>query len=299
MERLNIAITGASGFIGSNIFRHFNKHHNVYALGHSAKNWRLDGIKPIYLDITNRNKCKSVIGKLRPDILIHCAAYGINYNETDQKRIIETNLIGTLNVLDACREVSLFVNTGSCFEYGIQNKSISEDMPIAPTSTYAMSKALSTIVSQSYKDVKCVTLRLFTAYGYYEAKQRLVPYLILSALSGATAKLSNRNNVRDFIFIEDVVNAYAAVIKNHNKIKNHSIFNVGSGKQVSVADVTKIVGSDVKWIQSVRPKEPIQIWQADIRKIKRELNWYPQYSLEEGIKKTQKWISENMVFYEG
>ena len=297
MERLKIAITGASGFIGSNIFKYICKTHEVYALSHSTKSWRLDERELIYLDITNREKCKIIMDKLKPDIVIHCAAYGINYNEKDPKKIIETNVIGTLNLLNSCTNVPMFINTGSCFEYGIQNKPIRENMNIAPETTYGMSKALSTNMLQSFSKIKSVTLRLFTVYGYHEAKYRLVPYLLYSSLSKTPAKLSNKHNVRDFVFIEDVVRAYEIILKKYNKIENMAIFNVGSGKQTSLNEIATMTGAQVKWEQSVRPKEPKRIWQADIQKIKKELGWSPKYSLEKGIEKTREWMEHNIELY--
>ena len=298
MERLKIAITGATGFIGSNLVKYFNKDHEVYALSHTNKNWRLDGLDTIPLDISDKPKCNYILNKIKPDVLVHCAAYGINPFEKDVRKIIATNIIGTLNVLDSCKDASLFINTGSCFEYGIQNESVKESTKLIPETNYAMSKALVSNLMQSNNEVKTVTLRLFTAYGYNEAKHRLIPYLIYSSLFNKTAELSNKNNVRDFIFIEDVLSAYNLVIKHHEQINNGAVFNVGYGKQTFIEEVVRIVGTNVKWIPSIRPSEPKRMLKADITKIKNELSWRPKYPLKEGIEKTKKWMLENIKLYE-
>lgn len=300
MESMKIAITGASGFIGSNLVRHFEKKHEVYAVVHIKNSWRLRDVKSqtFKLDITDKVHVRNTFNKIKPDAVLHCAAYGINYWERDVKKIIETNVIGTLNVIDACSDVSIFVNAGSCFEYGIQKSQIGESALVAPETPYAMSKALSTSLMQSSSKVKTITLRIFTAYGYYESKYRLIPYLIYSTLSRKVAKLSNKNNVRDFIFIEDILSAYEAVLKNHSKLESGMIFNVGYGKQFSVGEVARMIGVSTEWAQNLRPKEPKRVWQADISKIKKVLGWYPRYPLPKGIIKTRNWISKNMELYD-
>ena len=117
-------------------------------------------------------------------------------------------------------------------------------------------------------------------------------------LANKTANLSNRKNVRDFIFIKDVISAYESVLKNYNKIENGEVFNIGYGTQFSIEDVARIVGARVKWTQSRRPKERGRIWQADISKIKKSIGWHPKYRLSDGIQETKKWMVGNIKFYE-
>ena len=206
MERLRIAITGASGFVGANLVRHFSRNHDVFALTRNTRGWRLAPFEPMALDVKDRAKVRATIGRIRPDVLIHCAVYGGYHFEDDPYRIIETNITGTLNVLDACGDSSLFINTGSSSEYGVKKKPMKESDVAEPRTNYAMSKALITNLLPSRK-ANSITMRLFSVYGYYEEKHRLIPHLLYSAIKGRKAKLSDKNNVRDFVFIEDVARA--------------------------------------------------------------------------------------------
>jgi nucleoside-diphosphate-sugar epimerase len=171
------------------------------------------------------------------------------------------------------------------------------DIP-EPCTDYAMSKALITNLLKTEK-INAVTLRLFSVYGYFEEKYRLVPYLLYSAIKGRTATLSNKNNVRDFVFIEDVARAYEHIIKRSKNIDSGSVFNVGSGRQSRIIDVVDRIGVKVKWSAKTREEEPDRVWKADARKIEKEVGWKPKYSLKEGLEKTKKWMAENVELYEG
>ena len=297
METLKIAITGASGFVGANLTTHFSKSHDVYALTRNINGWRLASTDAIPFDVANRSKVFKVLKKIKPDILIHCAVYGGYHFENNVRDVINTNIIGTLNVLNACDGISLFINTGSSSEYGIKYKSMNETDTTEPRSNYAMSKVLITNMLQSVNP-KAITMRLFSAYGYYEEKHRLIPYLLYSAIKGEKAKLSNRNSVRDFVFIEDISCAYELAIRKQNKLKRGEIFNVGSGKQTYVEDVAKSIGAKVEWTPGIRVTEPHMRWQADISKIKGELGWKPRNTLEQGLIKTKLWMEDNITLYE-
>ena len=146
MTNLKIAIDGASGFVGTNLVHHFEKGHEVFALTRNRNNWRLEGSSAelVTLDITNRNNVFEVIKKIHPDIFIHCAVFGGYHFETDSRKIIETNILGTLNTVDACSGVSLFINTGSSSEYGLRNEPMKETDDISPNTSYALTKAIIT-----------------------------------------------------------------------------------------------------------------------------------------------------------
>jgi len=135
---------------------------------------------------------------------------------------------------------------------------------------------------------------LFSPYGRYEQKFRLVPSVILSALQKINPSIASRQFVRDFIFIDDVLDAYEGVID----IKNASgkIFNIGSGQQHSVGEVVDMIvgllGNEVSseiGIPQAWKNEPA-FWQADIQRAKSELDWEPKYSLEKGLSATIDWF---------
>ncbi len=297
MEGLKIAITGASGFIGSNLVRYFNSSNEVYALGRNNNPWRLSKeFNLVNFDVKDKQVVREVIATLKPDVLIHCAAYGGYHFETEPRKIIETNIIGSLNVMDASREVPIVINVGSSSEYGVTNEPMDEGNIVAPTNPYAMTKALQTKLFASAR--KSITLRLFSVYGYYEEKHRLIPYIVYSAIKKQKPMLSNESNVRDFVFIEDVMTAFARAVQKFEKTEKGSIFNVGSGVQKSVRDVVNELGIEAVWGAPIRQKEPDRKWQANITRIKNELGWEPKNSLGEGLRKTREWMEKNIELYE-
>ena len=300
MESLKIVVTGASGFVGSNVARHLSKDNEVVGLTRSVGNWRTEGINVEYLDICDRGKTIDMLKKLKPDVLIHCAVYGGYHFEKDTEKVIKTNILGTLNLLDASENTSLFINTGSSSEYGLKQKPMKETDTLEPSTDYAMSKALVSNLLHLRKSMsKAVTLRLFSVYGYYEEKHRLIPTLLYSLIKGERAKLSNPENVRDFVFVEDVSRAYEKVIKNSDNINSGEIFNVGSGVQSKISEVVRMLDVDVVWDNEDREPEKKRVWQADIEKIKKEIGWIPETALKEGLEKTKKWMEENIALYEG
>ena len=118
----------------------------------------------------------------------------------------------------------LLVNTGSSSEYGIKNSAMKESSLLEPVTEYGVSKAAATLFCQSYavtENLPIVTLRLFSPYGRYEQKSRLVPSVILAALQKINPKISSRQFVRDFIFIDDVLDAYEAVTQSQKPFRKN------------------------------------------------------------------------------
>jgi nucleoside-diphosphate-sugar epimerase len=308
LKNKRILITGATGFVGANLARHFlKKGANISIFTRKASDiWRIrDILKHIaeyQVGLEDENKINRIIPKIKPEIVLHAAVYGAYPSQNNAKKIIETNFTGTVNLLNACRkaDVEVFVNTGSSSEYGIKDEPMREDSMLEPISEYGVSKAAATLFCQAVakKEKRIIaTLRLFSPYGYYEEPFRLIPSLVLSCLKSENPKLSSPDSVRDFIFIEDVVEAYEKVISHKDKAGGE-IFNIGSGKQHTVREIAdeiiKLAGNKVQPEWRVMPNlryEPLH-WQADIRKAEKILNWYPENVLEKGLFKNIRWYKE-------
>ena len=307
-----VFITGATGFIGSNLTRRsLDKGAEVFInIRNTSDTWRikdiLQDVNPVPVDITEYEKLKDFLKEIRPDIIFHTATYGGNAQQKNTEKIIKTNFIGTVNLLRSCRDidVNLFVNTGSSSEYGIKDSAMTESCLLEPVTEYGVSKAAATLYCQTCamtENLPIVTLRLFSPYGPYEQKSRLVPSVILAALQKINPKITSRQFVRDFIFIEDILDAYEAVIN----LKNASgkIFNIGSGQQHSVGEVVDtivgLLGNEVTYevgIPQAWKNEPA-FWQADIQRAKSELDWEPEYSLGKGLAATIDWFKLNKGLY--
>ncbi len=309
-----VLITGGAGFIASNFVRKFLKlGYKIYIIEKKGSNfWQLEDIKNKikinYIDLKNFPKLESFIIKTKPQIILHFAAYGTYpRKQQDVKMMIDTNLLGTINLVNALRKIRFecFINTGSSSEYGIKNKPMREADLLKPNNLYGVTKAAATMYCQymaKQYDLPIVSSRLFAVYGYFENRERLVPTIISSCLKNEKLKLSSPSSVRDFIFIEDIINAYLKIIENIQRIKGE-VLNLGTGKQIDIAQVVslikKITNSRIKpEYNQIKPAqtEP-KNWGADISKIKRLLNWQPQYSLEEGLKKDIRWFRKNISVY--
>jgi nucleoside-diphosphate-sugar epimerase len=306
-------ITGATGFIGANLARRLIKEDaEVHILTRKQSNrWRLQDIlqkvQEHQVDLRDYERLFKVVQATRPKFIFHCTTYGGYPFQREENKIIETNILGTINLLKALSDIDYryFVNTGSSSEYGIKSKPMSEEDLLEPISAYGVSKAAITLFCQAMATREkrpIVTLRLFSPYGPYEEATRLIPTVIISCLRDKSLRLSSPQGLRDFNFVEDVVDAYLKVIETPNIAGE--IFNIGCGEQHSVGEVVnkivELIGNKVRPEWGSVPKRAIEpnVWQADITKAKNVLKWKPKYSLEKGLAKTIKWFMENMNLYE-
>jgi len=309
-----VLLTGATGFVGACLLHSLIKNGflNISIIIRKSSNiWRikdiLDKVKVYYSDLLDLEGLIKIISKIKPEIIYHLATYGayLGFQE-DVKKIYETNLFGTINLLNASAKVGFecFVNTGSSSEYGEKKEPMVETDVLEPNSDYGVSKACATLYCQNFakqNDLPIVTLRLFSPYGYYEDRNRLIPYVILSCLSGRNPKLSSPNSVRDFIFIEYVMESYIKILGLEDF--SGEIFNIGSGEQYSVGEIVgkiiKLTNSKIKpkWNSVQNPRIEPTTWVADISKIKSVLNWSPKHSLNEGLVKTITWFMRNSELY--
>jgi len=314
MKRKKILITGATGFVGSCLLHSLlnDGFSNISIIIRKSSNiWRikniLNKIKVCYSDLLDLERLKKVVLEIRPEIIFHLATYGAYPAfQKDIKKMYEINLFGLINLLTVSAKVEFecFINTGSSSEYGKKKEPMVETNLLEPNSDYEVSKACATLYCQNFakqNDLPIVTLRLFSPYGYYEDRNRLIPYVILSCLSGRNPKLSSPNSVRDFIFIEDVIESYIKVINSQNI--GGQIFNIGSSKQYSIAEVVstiiKITDEKLKpnWNSVFNPRSEPDMWIADTSKAKSVLNWFPRCDLEEGLRKNIKWFKKNLYLY--
>jgi len=307
-----VLITGSTGFIGSNLARlALNHDAEVYILYRATSNkWRinniLNSVHGFCVDLSDSGRLNSIVSEIQPDIVYHTAAYGGNPLQKDQQTIVDSNLMGTINMINACRKVNLdlFVNTGSSSEYGIKTRSILEDDLLEPVNDYGISKAAATLYCQAVarnEELPIVTLRLFSPYGSYEGHSRLISSTIIACLRGENPRISSRSFVRDFVFIDDVLDAYLKVVDASDV--SGKIFNIGYGEQHSVGDVVDtvirftgnkvipVIGSPQRW-----QSEPA-MWQADISRAKKYFGWCPKYDLERGLTAAIRWFQENIDIY--
>ncbi len=309
-----VLITGGAGFIGANfVYKFLEMGYKVFvAERKEADLWRIKKVKNkigLYSpDFLNYKATEKFILKIKPDIVIHFATYGAYQKfQQDIDMTIDTNLKGTINLVNACyrAKVKCFINTSSSSEYGIKDAPMKEGDMLEADNLYGITKSAATLYCQMMArkfGFLVVTTRLFSVYGPFEEKERLIPDIITACLKNTALKLSKPDSVRDFIFIEDLISAYMLIIKNIKKIRGE-VFNIGTGKQSTVQDVAvmvkRITGSNIMpeynkvRLAQTEPKS----WVADIFKIKKRLYWKPDHSLKEGLKKNIEWFKNNLDVY--
>jgi nucleoside-diphosphate-sugar epimerase len=302
-----VFVTGATGFIGSHLLRCLIKEGcEVHiSVRKNSSLWRIEEVVDNCIchriDLTDFDGVKSLIGKIKPDIIFHLAAYGVDYREQNIHHAIDVNINACVNLFESFLENKgfRFVHTGSCFEYGHKNAPISEDDLPNPTSVYGITKAASvqllSFISGQAQQGNLVILRPFGVFGELEESHRFFPQLIDKLSRRLSVQMTKGEQIRDYVYVEDLIDAYiiAAVLPLKNRVE---IINIGSGKGVPLKEIAlniaKQIGANKNLLQfgalPYRPDEMIYLV-ADNKKAKAILGWKPKTSLEKGIENMIKW----------
>lgn len=304
-----VLITGATGFIGANLARRLVQTGNqVVILTRSTSNrWRLEGLLPeiedIIMPIDDAEGLKSVLARVKPEVIYHMATAGLYAGQhLPDEQLFRTNLQGTINLIKACEGIDYkcFVNTGSSSEYGPNAAPMKESDICLPINSYGISKCAATMFAHSYALLhkrNIINLRLFSPFGPYNDEFRLIAYVISNLLRGRELKLSSPDPVRDYIYIDDVVDLLVEAAHSIPKPCGE-IFNVGTGKQTSVSQVIETIISaagkrvEVVW-GSCQPRDFDAVnWRADMSKTFSSFKWRPKFSLAQGISKNIAWVKQ-------
>jgi len=187
----------------------------------------------------------------------------------------------------------IFVNTGSEFEYGDREISLTEEMDLRPISEYSSTKAAATMIAHQLcmnYSIPIITLRLFSIYGGIEDIGRVIPYMINSAISNKEVNLTSCKQIRDYVFIQDIVNSYICAYKKFNG--KSEVINISSNNEVTLKEIIEII----KNIANPKLKVNIgaledrkqEIWKlvGDNDKAKVVIDWEPKTDLCSGLSET-------------
>lgn len=303
MQQKRVLITGAGGFVGAALARRLvAEGHQVHALlKGSTRRWRLAGVEGLRaheVDLGDEEGLRRLAAEIRPQLVYHLAAHGAYPTQSDPDAIIHTNFLGTWNLLKALAKIDYeaFVSAGSSSEYGFKEFAMREtDIP-EPNSYYAVTKVAQTLLCQHVARTEqrpINTLRIFSAYGPWEEPSRLVPTVVRKCLRGEELQLVPPDTARDFVYVEDVVDAFLRVGP-LSKLQGE-VINIGTGVQSTVRDVVDAVlhhtGARVecRW-GAMQPRIwDAKVWVADCTRARTLLGWHAHTSLADGLGKTVAW----------
>lgn len=316
-----VLVTGAEGFIGSHLTEKLVQlGADVTALVqyNSFNNWGwidtfdkevLNSIKVETGDIRELDGMNRIIKG--QEVVFHLAALiAIPYSYLSPMAYVRTNVEGTTNVLEACRnhDVQKIIHTSTSETYGTAlYVPIDEKHPMQGQSPYSASKIGADKMAESFYrsfNMPIATLRPFNTYGPRQSARAVIPTIISQILAGKNEiKLGSLSPTRDFNFVKDTAEAFIKVAESDRTIGE--VINAGSNYEITIGDTVKkiidIIGKDVKIIcdeERIRPEksEVNRLW-ADNTKIKELTDWAPKYSIDEGLAETVAWIKENMKHY--
>jgi UDP-glucose 4-epimerase len=303
-------ITGASGFVGANLARRLlgDGHETHVFLRPEHQPWRLREIAPQLrahpIDLTNQEQVRQSVRRIQPDWVFHLAAYGAYPSQTGFARMADINLMGTVSLLDACSEtgVEAFLYTGSSSEYGYKDHPPHEDELLEPNSHYAITKAAATHYCQfaaRKTGIKAIAVRLYSIYGPYEEPTRLIPTLIACGLQGNLPPLVSPTTGRDFVYVDDAVDALVCLAQ--TSVKPGSVYNLCTGVQTSLASVVeiarKLMGITVEpvWSSMERRSWDTDIWVGSPDTLENDTGWRSRIDFATGLQRTIEWVQSSRL----
>jgi len=299
-----ILILGASGFIGANLLRTLLKHRqDCFGTYFHTPAWRLEGLPPaniLQADLLVDSNLDFLLNRLQPKTIFNCTAYGAYSFEAESALIYKTNFNLTEKILSRLdpQSIGAYIHAGSSSEYGDHASGPAEsDLPF-PNSDYAVSKVASANLLYFYgkkKGLACANLRLYSVYGPLEDASRLVPKIVEFGAKGQYPELVNPDISRDFVYIDDVSEAFFDAALNL-KIANYGdSFNIGSGKKITIAEVAKTAAKifGIKeppvFNTMANRRWDLSNWFADTKKAKKALGWEARTSFAEGLQAAAEW----------
>ena len=316
-----ILVTGAGGFIGSHLTeRLVELGADVTALVryNSRNDW---GMIELFPEET-KEKINVITGDIKDgdamrwaakdmDIIFHLAALiPIPYSYIHPRESIETNIIGTLNLLLAAQEnnVERIIHTSTSETYGTaQYVPIDEKHPLHGQSPYSASKIGADKIAESFFSsygLPVATIRPFNTYGPRQSARAVIPTIITQALTMNKVFLGSGHPTRDLTYVSDTVEGFIKIAEADDRVLGE-VINIGSNFEISIADLAKKIVSliddtiPIKFDEKrVRPEksEVERLW-VDNTKAKKMLGWKPKVLLDDGLKRTLEWISENIGIY--
>ncbi|MDC7336844.1 GDP-mannose 4,6-dehydratase [Streptomyces lydicus] len=315
-----VLVTGAEGFIGSTLvdllveagaevraFVHYKpyaeKGHLAHHLGPGSPVEMLAG------DVRDAGRVRDAVAGC--DTVFHLAALiGIPYSYDSPGAYVQTNVVGTENVAEACRQhaVRRLVHTSTSEVYGTAlTAPIGEDHPLQPQSPYSASKIGADMMALSHWhafDLPVTVVRPFNTYGPRQSARAVIPTILAQLHSGARQiRLGSLTPTRDFTYVTDTAAGFLALADCDRALGQ--VVNLGTGREIAIGALAEALiaasGRDAEVVVDparLRPSgSEVERLLSNNSRARRWASWQPEVSLEEGLKRTSAWVAENLHLF--
>jgi len=314
-------VTGAAGFIGSHLTQRLVEDGHrvrVFVRYNSQNNWGwLDVLPPSVIreievhrgDLKDPEAVRKAVEGI--DVIYHLAALiSIPYSYVNPLDLVQTNVLGTANVLNAClssKSLVKLVHTSTSEVYGSALFTpITEEHPLQAQSPYSASKIAADKLAESYHrsfGLPVATIRPFNTFGPRQSSRAIIPSLIVQALRGETVRVGSLDPIRDFCFVADTVSGFLAVASAEGSAGR--VLNIGTGTGIAIGQlvqtILKMLGSKAEVVveQSRRRPERSEVMElvCDASRAKAVTGWTAGVSLDAGLRETIAWMRENQQRY--
>ena len=317
-----VLVTGAGGFIASHLVERLAR---LGAKVRALVRYNSSGFAGFLQQPPQELKAKIeiVAGDLRDretvqkaadgmEIVFHLGALiSIPFSYRHPDAVVETNILGTMNILQVCRTLQTprVVHTSTSEVYGSAiTVPIDENHPLQGQSPYSASKIAADKLAESFYcayGLPVVTVRPFNTYGPRQSARAVIPSIICQVLSRDVLHMGSQDTTRDFTYVSDTVNGFIKAAE-APKDAEGQVFNLGTGTEISIGDLAQMIitlsGRAVEIVvdeDRLRPqKSEVTRLLSNNAKAREQLGWQPQVSMKAGLIQTMQWIRENIHLYD-
>ena len=290
----SILVLGGTGYIGRNLLARLSRQGwTCYSISRSPPIKRISGVKYFFTDITDAPRLFSILQPLDVEYVANCAGTvnHAQFGSSESNQVWKEHFFSVVNVAGilAEKKIKRYLHVGTCLEYGNVPPPQKENMRELPHNPYGLAKLnVSHYLKAQFEraGLRSTVIRLFQVYGPNQDDNRLIPHAIEKLRSNNQFFCRSGDLIRDFVYIDDVIDLFEAVLINKNG-PGQVLINCGSGEGLRIRDLVTMIQKNIKMGEVVFSREKQEFEPAaliaDIKKARDVYNWFPKISLSEGI----------------